>query len=132
MKAEKLMIGDWLYFNEEEFDYVPVQVESLTMGDIFVKNENNPLCYEADAKDLEYIPLTAEILEKNGFAHEHSYEEGIAIEKFCINGMRIDQLAEDLFVWICPATNNGILTFHYVHELQHALRLCKIDKEIEL
>ena len=69
---------------------------------------------------LEPIPLTPEILEKNRFIQEN--------ESWWYKDFRIvldNSKGESL---ICGRQ----VKFTYVHQLQHALRLCGIEKEIEL
>ena len=85
--------------------------------------------------ELEPIPLTKEILEKNGFSGE-GYNMGVI-------GFHTDPIPEvkdgyEVFIWkdMCLEIKHGFThlkryTF-YVHELQHALKICGIDKEIEL
>lgn len=77
---------------------------------------------------LRPIPLTREILEKNGmkfhnnvggFVEDTDYSLEISIVKSVI--------------WL--SVNDCeylILKIHYVHELQHVLKLCRIEKEIVL
>ena len=88
------------------------------------------LAEDMDCDDIEPIPLTAEILEKNGFVGE-----------LCSNG--IDYVSEEYKLRIICKTNDVGWTIYanhfgldkkdvFVHELQHALRLCGIEKEIEL
>ena len=69
---------------------------------------------------LEPIPLTPEILEKNGFTRdgESWWYKDFRIVLFSSNGVSL----------ICGRQ----MRFKYVHELQNALRLCIIEKEIEL
>ena len=77
---------------------------------------------------LEPIPLSAEILEKNGFTKstifiEWKYEEeGIYILWKPFPFLKVETENVQLNLSRCE----------YVHELQHALRLCGIDKEIVL
>ena len=71
------------------------------------------------------IPLTAEILEKNGFVYDDlpmsQYFEQYGLQLYYGgNGFRIN----------CGI--NVSLIIDSVHELQHALRLCGIEKEIIL
>jgi hypothetical protein len=126
MKGSELMIGDIVAVNN-----TPLQIAALGTARAGFLDARGEMFYHY-YDNMAPIPLTAEILRKSGFAQHHSYEDGITFEKFVTDGMRIDQLAKDLFVWICPGTDTGILTLHNVHELQHALRLCGIDKQIEL
>ena len=77
--------------------------------------------------ELKPIPLTPEILEKNGFKDMGFFG------KLEIGPWRL----------ICDSGNLAVLhegreeeyiniPISYVHELQHALRLCGIEKEIEI
>lgn len=65
---------------------------------------------------LQPIPLTPEILKKNGWfpLDEYRYEGDIALAK-----------GRDYF-----RLKNTTICINSVHELQHTLRLCGIDKEI--
>ena len=79
----------------------------------------------------EPIPLTPEILEKNGFRKLVTY----GTEKWLCDNLRLNVYSSDGTWRFCADTNrneNSVIYIRFVHELQHALRLCKIDKEIEL
>ena len=100
------MIGDWIMYGDK-----PVQVLQLTADKIY--------------RGFFPIPLTSEILEKNGFVYNAiPFVDGW--EQFGLtlylggNGYRIN----------CGINRSLIIDF--VHELQHALKLCGIDKEITL
>ena len=74
-------------------------------------------------KDFDPIPLTEEILVKNGF------------EKFAESQTCFDYTDNDIHLeyWI----GDGCFRYytaeiHYVNQLQHLLRLVGTDKEIEL
>ena len=81
---------------------------------------------------LESIPITPEILEQNGFVKNGEYNEwsngnwddipfiGISLSR---PSMRIKNLGTDIFL------ENKVV---YVHQLQHALRLAGVEKEINL
>lgn len=77
-----------------------------------------------NAEDIETIPLTAEILEKNFPTSEVVAwwpivsDDNKYIEHYCETRIDGD-------ITVC-----GI--FHYVHELQHALKICGIEKEITI
>lgn len=72
--------------------------------------------------DIKPIPLTEEILVKNGFKHSMPHNDWTNADcNFYLyeggNGYRI---------------SNTDIKLDYVHQLQHLLRLCGIEKEIEL
>ena len=96
---------------------------------------------------VELIPLTAEILEKNGFErvpqqgcanHYHwmmeKYEEESDGLLFRIKAYNTP--FRGMFVSIYNPSACETISFgkqiEFVHELQHALRLCKVKKEIKL
>lgn len=119
MKANELMIGDW----------VRTEAGALIVAGVGPKiycraNDGNPT-HLWEVTSIEPIPLTAEILEKNGFRVRSSWAEyeddDCTIELFGAN----ISIKNGRGPWV-----RGKWSF--VHELQHALRLCGIDKEIEL
>ena len=90
---------------------------------------------------LEPIPITPEILEKNGFAvegykyvlkYDHYVEVWVIFstsdERHSVIHHSVIHIDDDR-ERIPTAYHN---TIKYVHELQHALKLCRIDKKIEL
>ena len=136
MKAEDLQIGDWI-----NVFGAPKQVEGIRK----FRNGDEVVYYDEyngnfiKHTNITPILLTKEILEKNGWKiagtskEKYYWHEGIL---FCLpmcgfeysNGRNVspDKLfADDFF-----GTVNMRLLF--VHELQHALRLCGIEKEIVL
>lgn len=124
LKANELMIGDWVQ------DITPVVIDAISNEDICTYRTKHGYI-TANPSNLKPIPLTAEILEKNGFrtfglidAPKYGLwlNDGRIIELSRIdNGWRI---------WVFY--NNIPMSLNYLHELQHALRLCGIDKEIVL
>jgi hypothetical protein len=135
MKPEELMIGDWVYNTHHEKNIC------ITPYDFFVHghDENgdqylNCSCKPCFGRDLEPIPLTPEILEKNGFAlideKEKMYRLNFAEdESVCVTA---DFKCEEPFVHVRNTCYQATPYCRYVHQLQHALRLCGIEKEIEL
>ena len=93
---------------------------------------------------LQPIPLACEILKKNGFTGGeykswtgdvwYLEEEGfrkigltMSRKESTLWGEKIKPLSPDSIGY-----NFAVPNIKYVHELQHALRLCGIDKEIEI
>ena len=145
MKANELMIGDWvlLDMNWAEDDqmyarlnYQPYQIERGE--DIDLAQETNCI---GDADAYQPIPLTTEILSKNGFEAEKAYYGFVYFYDDDDNSLRIvfhpkeSNYTRGAYSYIhidCGCVTIDELPIQYVHELQHALRLCGIEKEIEL
>ena len=150
MKATDLMIGDYL---QDEITGDNVLIRELSdeniMGDKITveylegRNEGNIITMPL-TKELKPILLTPEILKKNKF-EESAIQTTIMKEQQIPPCMRYGiQLGEYSGVYISFGLPNtpiydirsdyrvfqGVCI--YVHELQHALKLCKIDKEIRL
>lgn len=133
LSSKDLMVGDWLMFNDK-----PCQVKGLHNDDTATFVGHKSLYYLIDA---EPIPLTPEILEKNGF-NDAPFAAGervrfvVLCEEYRINYyFNINWFSiyknvavndSDYPVFICAFEER----IKYIHELQHALRLCKIEKEI--
>ena len=123
MKANEIQIGDWLYY-KGQFNAFHFKVESITKKKVGYHVEpNEHRMYYLRLSECKLIPLTPEILEKNGFVVESRYFHGEPI-LYCVlvDGLWIDISGENYF--------EGKL--EYVHQLQHALKLCGIKKEIIL
>ena len=120
MKFTDLMIGDWVYCEGQP---TPENVTIQTIAEDGVWFNGSHYEGEASYDRIFPIPITPEILEKNGFIYnELPFVQGW--EQFGLtltiggNGFRIN----------CGI--NVAMIIDSVHELQHAIRLCGIDKEI--
>ena len=122
MKVEDLMTGDWYWWEAEGKKY-PLQVTKDTFK-----------LMDEDISNFQPIPLTPEILEKNGILYEkQSYYHIIEDDKDLECTYYIQQVLQgdwaigiDIGAYDCSV----FARVKYIHELQHALRLCKIEKEI--
>lgn len=121
MKAEELMIGDWVNYHDDD-KIVPKQVSEITNYKQLQLNDKNNWIIVGE-KYCEPIPLTDEILEKNFPEYERGYTIGWWPNEV---GYQIE--------WSGDADDNEIILQHvqYVHQLQHILRLVRYEKEIEL
>lgn len=118
MKTNELMIGDWVY---SAFSEKPCKVEGIEWTEseyayVNICGVNEYKCIES----LSPIPLTQEILEKNGFICDG--------ESWWYQDFRIALSKSKGVSLVCGRQKR----FEFVHQLQHALRLCGIEKEIEL
>ena len=118
MKPTDLMIGDWVCLKDDVQYESPMKVDGILAHNISLEGEG----FLGDADEIiSPIPLTAEILEKNGWRHDttnHMYDiwlhEDVEfnIEKW--NGK-----------FICSDDNQ--IKLYSVHQLQQILRLCGLD-----
>ena len=95
--------------------------------DLYEDGEDTPYAeiWQEELDEVEPIPLTAEILEKNGW----KYNELPFIQGWEQFGLLLYAGGESYRI---NCGNNVAMKIDSVHELQHALRLCGIDKEIVL
>lgn len=127
MTIQDIMIDDWV---KVKYTQKPVKVKEIKQSCVYI--EGNGYKYD----EIESIPLTAEILEKNGFVsvgqEVYQWEDGNYYVWYEIDKCKlgIDQNNNTYFAEnISPVLR---LTVINLHELQHALQLCKIDKKIKL
>ena len=115
LSCKDIMVGDWVRIKIIQHN---TKVTNIDANSVYTEAAF-PIRYD----EIEPIPLTAEILEKNGFIKE-SREFQRNTFQYCVltDGLWIDISEENYF--------EGKLEF--VHQLQHALRLCGIEKEIIL
>ena len=117
MEAKELMINDWVYRYDK-----PIQVtDGIYRDKIYTKDY-----FDIVETKLNPIPLTEEILRSNGFeAETHN------------NELFRHKLHRHILCWVSDATyrvnvvelgNNHLEgKWFYVHEFQHALRLCGLN-----
>lgn len=138
MKVEDLTIGSWVKVNDIEHTH-PLQVAEIfkhcgayyaTLYWDGMPDNVNPETLTADVDKVLPIPLTPEILEKNGFKKD-KYGQMILDEELGSSEIYIVlQEGDECYWW--TVNNELIAKTRYVHELQHIFRLCKIEKTIEL
>ena len=131
MKASEICIGDWF----KAIDYnSPFRITAIyddvvqTQADYQSEIDGNWYS-EAEIKDLVPIELTEEILAKNGYKSTPGLDfYWLDDKKHCCiknyDGKRLFCYKQGI--------NDIWLVVKYVHQLQHLLRLCGIEKEIEL
>jgi hypothetical protein len=135
IRAEELMLGDWLKYGK--FDRI-VKVTAL-YGSMVNTNVVTPIFLD----DLEPIPITPKILEKNGFKLKEKgvlYTEYVSGDEHSIIefGFYKESIHDIDTVLNCElGFVGGLDRIHhchikYVHQLQHALKLCGINKNIKL
>ena len=116
MECTDLMLDDWVI---DTYTGKPMRVPCVNIK---------------VGKGLDPIPITPEILEKNGFDEciwvgKKSWRRRYLVHNeilICIDGR------DGGFMHFGYQGYNSEICITYVHELQHALRLCGIEKEIVL
>lgn len=124
MNVRELMVGDWV----QNPNSTACKVVGIST-DITVEFETGARKYEA-LDFAQPIPLTNKILELNGWQYgdwgdEYENDEYFTNETIGFN-LHINDKKE--FEIRCVDAVN--ITLKFVHELQHALRLCGIEKDI--
>lgn len=136
MKANELMIGDWVIM---DFNYPPTckSPRQVCLDDMIRIWQG---------QECEPIPLTAEILEKNGFDPENfltaEWEKKVYFREFPGCVVEPDDTGYTfgtIRYWNKQATDGSpedwgtmyesrIKGLHHVHELQRALRCCGLNE----
>ena len=143
MEAKDLMIGDRVTHFYDGRNCVVTELREHKIAVSFVdadyKKKYSELLPEMA---FEPIPLTAEILEKNGFRRECGATSPTNhYDYYALNDdyydVHIWEFSDGLWNMVfadCEFSGlpNTQMLFSHVHELQHALRLCGIEKEILL
>lgn len=145
LRAKDLMVGDRVLL----FGDKPVKVDCIGNVEVYLSDENG-IDWRVTYEHIKPIPLTTEILEKNGFKKAESdflsqtwawaeksekiYGRWVQITFYNkpINGVSYLTKIET-----CSQKGDGVDHIHScdiesIHELQHALRLCGINLEIKL
>ena len=127
MRTKELQIGDWasLHDTGEFYQVTEIDEEFIRLG----------YAHECYYKEVEPIPLTAEILEKNGFEiYKDTYNKiGYHyVEHKLVIFVHFNDKKTEVDIYSQNDSLNISTSDVYVHTLQHALRLCGIDKEIKL
>ena len=149
MEAKKLMLGDYVKTNNTSWDddlknrFCKVEfIGHEYLVCVTIDGERKPFGNE---NGFEPIPLAPEILEKNGFKKDAftnlspDFYFGDDDCIICINLQSSCDKAKGFFIE--NRKNKRSIDFKesrhslqkepiYVHQLQHALRLCGIEKEI--
>ena len=146
MKTIDLMIGDWVLINN-----IPHKIQAIDSIDAEIQADDELYYvgedrYQSEDK-VEGLPLTPEILKKNGWYWGLTSNEEDIVS--CIGGAYdehwvYDEGAGEISLFFPKDANGGELIIDdqrfnrhlefvwcdtlYIHELQHALRLCGLNE----
>lgn len=141
MKIEELSVGDWVRAKLAKWDYdSPEETEPMRI--VCIDNSEPKQAFvdmigpgmvkhSALIDDLRPIPLTPEILEKNGFELLALNKRRWENQSLAIAAVRDNEKG----CWIiCEADLNRRVFFEMcvdnIHEFQHILRLLGVKKEV--
>lgn len=123
MNAGELMLDDWIRHIDEmepgqvyelRDDFIEIDIDLSQEG-----QEGQECWIDGDPDDFEGIPLTEEMLKLNGWDKYpfQCYLSNKKVIEFCLRNAGIG--------FYCSNENgeNDIVNIHYVHELQHLLRI---------
>ena len=132
MELKNLMIGDWVMINNS-----PCKIWSINEHNVFTEKGTS----DYSTEDIEAIPITTEILEKNGWHLDTALKEHFNSPWLYKNdkitlSLNFPSPRERFAGVLGIFTEHAIRTLSgflwqdtlYVHELQHALRLCGLDE----
>ena len=139
MDIKELSIGNWVRYirkRKKNDDYF--QVAHIFRGEkewlVGRKNDDIFGSHSLRLKDIEPIPLTPEILEKNGLEYEDDGNDAVIF--LCCDMFWARLCVGDTF-WQVGIHNEDrldavVCNVKHTHQLQHALRLAGVGKEIVL
>lgn len=145
MISQELMIGDFIL--HEKYGNAIIETIDNDFGDnpsVKLVSENIKhkdgykygYCW-CDLNEIFPIPLTPEILEKNGFKEiTGKVKKLIWAWKGLDKLIEISEVTPNVYQIVIHKDDSDLgderVFVRYVHELQHALKLCGFEKNIEL
>ena len=138
MNARELMIGDWIYSKSDNKNH--------KVNSIIIQKDGSVLVAMEDDLSFDYmfepIPIKRIHLTKNGFKAKDVedslfvYKDGFTIAIRFDEGINEPEkgliIPPSIFLSIKFAEKDIWMPIEYIHEMQHAMKLFGIDKEIEL
>ena len=138
MKENELMIGDWAllrynHYQTGEEIRIPFRVTQLRINLKNVEAWSEKDGNMGYVEDLEPIPLTHEILKKNGFQDIAGHLYNVGNDYYEIE---VYELTDGLWRITCYNTQFKIgdsrMFVRHVHQFQQVLRFCGVDLDIVL
>lgn len=126
MKANELMIGDYVSVKPSG---MLIKIAAVHHKKVAYHTVVHKLSWVRESL-LEPIPLTPEILEKNGWNKDFYSKE--SYDNVNIEGLSLWIGEDGKNKWWWHVGLELVTPINDVHEFQHALKLYGIEKEIEL
>lgn len=136
IKNKELMLGNWLLAGEKT--QFPMQVVGIFSDVVYLDfEENQGDVWEEKEEDLFPIPLTEELLEKNGFV----LDDNEYVKEYSYKDNRGNFIYADFLDGKCIGVKTSVLKqieviesffMKYLHELQNTLTLAGIEFEFKV
>lgn len=129
MDCKDLMIGDLVQFDEDTCVIEELRVDGTAVLVAMNTGLTSVDGDQVDVDELSPIPITNDILEKNtvtthGFTGTHYW--------FKVDTCWVRPFGDCFLFSFLNGVNEVSLKIDFVHELQHALRISGIEKQIVL
>lgn len=139
MKANELMVGDWVISKKRGKDEI-LQVVTIDGGTNTVWLDGDSYSGLVKDDDIFPIPLTKEILENNGFKYEYGDSELYSCDVYAkeCDGLNITVIFNKFAGWFYRVIDQKTKftrssgTSPYLHTLQNIISIGGIKEEIEL
>lgn len=138
VRPEDLSIGDWFQARMVKWDYddlditPPMRVVKIEKDCVRLGFSLDDLEFDVFVDDLQPIRITAEVLEKNGL--EYVDDGNDAVIFLCCDMFWARLCVGDTFWQVGIHSEDRldavVCNVKHIHDLQHALRLAKVGKEI--
>lgn len=134
LESKDLQIGDWVLYDPNVFIEDEYEPYKMLCHQQILSGEDIDLAIE----DCYYpIPLTEEILVKFGFSKNNGISDQEPFDEDEDGNKYYSLIDNRIWGWwkpnntfYIPANALGNFCVEYVHELQHILRICGVEKEI--
>ncbi len=128
--TKDLMLGNWVYDSEKT--RYPMQVTAIFDDTVYLDFEGNEGdVWECSEKDIVPIPITGELLLKNGFQKRNllGYHEHFEYTLYGKINFRLIALNDCEF---SHAMQHTALKIEHLHQLQNILRLAGVEVEFKI
>ena len=122
MKAKELKLGDCVSYKGKV-----AKIHSIDSPCIYVDVDDEIRGTLEDDGDISPMPLTSEILEKNGW-RERKHSEYTAYENGWYELFRVGQEGS----WAFCHYDDFLTSIEYIHQLQHILWALGIDDDLKI
>lgn len=139
MKANELMVGDWVMWKDKPVQVVRVSGVVYEFGhiDVTLAHCNENVLESHDIKSISPIPLTDKILEKNEFTHSFGDSDFYDYEKW---EKKVDdktiRVIKDHDGWFCRVDDSKLTRSMgiapAVHTMQNIIRIGGIESTFKI